>query len=202
MTNSIYYLLGHIDNYSGGFSSNDGIFKRISFLDFDWKIDNEKINKSERLIEMCQNILNENKLQDDIHIEKWEGNKGLTIFSKNVISLINNFITEKSEWLGREHFEINKDVFDKFERWDENSNSYKQRLNFLFGVIDANGIENEFYFYNGYDKCLLTQYVLRCFADEDDQITLKSYFKTPWVDILTINKEGDIWKNIIKKYCS
>ena len=68
MTNSIYYLLGHIDNYSGGFSSNDGIFKRISFLDFDWKIDSKKINKSERLIEMSQTILNENKLLDDIHI--------------------------------------------------------------------------------------------------------------------------------------
>ena len=117
-------------------------------------------------------------------------------------SLVNNFITEKSKLLGREHFEINKDIFEKFERWDENSNSYKQRLNFLFGVVDANGIENDFYFYNGYDKCLLTQYVLRCFADEDDQITIKSHFRTPWVDKLTINKEGGIWKSIIKNYCN
>lgn len=202
MTSSIYYLLGHIDNYSGGFSFNEEIFKRISFLNFDWKIDSEKIRKSEKLIKMCQTILNENKLPDDIHIEKWEENKGITIFSKNLTSLVNDFIIKKSEWHGRESFKINKDIFDKLERWDENSNSYKQRLYFLYGVIDSNGIENEFYFYNGYDKCLLTQYVLRCFADEDDQIFQESYFKTPWVDKISINKKGDIWNKIIKKYCS
>lgn len=198
--NSIYYLLGHINNYSGGFSSNDGIFKRISFLNFDWRIDEEKIRKSERLIKMCHTFLNENKLPDDIHVEKWEDNKGIIIYSKNIVNLINDFITEKSESLGREWLEINKDIFDKFEWRDENSNSHQQRLNFLHGVIDSNGTENEFYFYNGYDKCLLTQYVLRCFADEDDQILLESFFKTPQTDKLSVNKNGELWKKIIEKY--
>lgn len=202
MTNSLFYLLGHIDNYTGGFSSDDGIFKRISFLDFDWKVDKEKIRKSERLIRMCQTVLNENNLPSDIRIEKWDDSKGIIIFSKNIVNLIDSFITKKSQLLGRDCFEIGKDIFDNFERWDKNSNSYKQHLNFLYGVIDSNGTENEFYFFNGYNKCLLTQYVLRCFADEDDQINLESHFKTPFVDKLTINRHGEIWKRIIKKYSS
>ncbi len=202
MTNSLFYLLGHIDNYSGGFSSNDGIFKRISFLDFDWKVDDEKILKSERLIKMCKIVLNENNLTNDIQIEKWKDNNGITIFSKNLVELIDNFITKKSEFLGRDNFEIGKDIFDEFDRWDKDSNSYKQHLNFLYGVLDSNGIGNEFYFFNGYNKCILTQYVLRCFADEKDQINVESHFKTPWVDKLTINKNGEIWKKIIQKYSS
>ena len=202
MSNSLFYLLGHIDNYSGGFSSNDGILKRISFLDFDWKVDNEKIHKSERLIKICQTVLDENNLYNDIEIENWDENKGITIFSKNLVGLIDNFITKKSEFLGRDNFEISNDIFDDFERWNKNSMSYKQHLNFLYGVIDSNGTGNEFYFFNDYNKCLLTQYVLRCFADEEDQIYLESRFRTPWVDKLTINKNGEIWKRIIKKYSS
>lgn len=50
MQNSIYYLLGHIDNYAGGFSSEYGIFKRVGFLGSDSKIDPEKVLKSERLL--------------------------------------------------------------------------------------------------------------------------------------------------------
>ena len=198
MTNSLFYLLGHIDNYCGGFSSIDGIFKRISFLDFDWKVDKEKIRKSEKLLKMCQTVLTENKLSNDIQIEKWNNNKGITISSKNLVDLIDNFILKKSEFFGRDFFEIDIGVFDDFERRNKNSNSYKQHLNYLYGVIDSNGIENEFYFFNCYDKCLLTQYVLRCFADEKDQINLESHFKTPWVDKLTINKNGDIWKIFIR----
>jgi hypothetical protein len=198
---TIYYLLGHIDNYAGGFSSDDGIFKHISFLNFDWQVDDEKIKKSNKLLKACEKVLAENKLPNDIYVEKSEENKGITIFSKNITSLINNFLKTKSSVFGRDYLEINNVIFDKFERWNENSNSHKQRLQFLYGVIDSNATANEFYFFNGFDKCQLTQYVLRCFADEDDQITVESYFRTPWVDKLTVNKEGDIWKRILKKYC-
>lgn len=199
MENSIYYLLGHIDNYSGGFSSSDGVFKRTSLLGFDWKISDEKVRKSERLLKKCAVILEEYKLPNDIRVEKWEENKGMTIYSKNIVDLVDIFIGQKSEWLGRDQFEINKDLFDEFEWQDTDSNSHKQRLNFLSGVMDSNAIENKIYFYNGYDKCLLTHHVLRCFADEDDHITLSSHFRTPYVDIIEINKEGPLWKRILKR---
>lgn len=198
MNNSIYYLLGHISNYAGEFSAADGVFKRISLLGFDWEISAEKVHQSERLLKKCAAILEENKLSNDIRVEKWDEDKRMTIFSKNLVELIKRWVPAKSSWLGREQFEINQDLFDEFERHDTNSNSQKQRLNFLAGVMDSHAIDNKLYFYNDYDKCVLTHSFLRCFGDEDDKLTLVSHFNTPWVDIIEINKEGQLWEKVLK----
>lgn len=199
MENSIYYLLGHIDNYAGGFSAADGVFKRISLLGADWKINPEKVLKSERLLKKCEAILEENNLSNDIRIEKWEQDKGMTIFSKNLVELMERCIPTKSTSFGRDQFEINQALFDEFEWHDTNSNSHKQRLNFLAGVMNSNAVDNKIYFYNDYDKCVLTHSFLKCFADEGDQLTLVSHFGTPWVDTIEIRKEGQLWKSILKR---
>lgn len=199
MSNSIYYLLGQLDNYAGGFSAAEGVFKRISLLGFDWKIDAEKVRKSERLLKKCADILEEHNLSNDIRIEKWENDNGMTIFSKNLVELMESCIPEKSAWLGRDQFQINQALFDELEWNNEDSDSHKQRLNFLAGVMDSNAVDNNIYFYNDYDKCALTYSFLKCFGDEGDQLTLKSNFGTPWVDTIEINKEGQLWKRILKR---
>ncbi|WP_343635647.1 hypothetical protein [Fluviicola sp.] len=199
MNNSIYYLLGHIDNYAGGFSYEEGIFKRISLLGADWKINPEKVHKSERLLKKSAAILEENNLPNDIRIEKWEQDKGLTIFSKNLVELMDISIPRKSSWFGRDDFQMDQSLFDAFEWRNTESNSHKQRLNFLAGVMDSNAVDNQLYFYNDYDKCVLTHSILKCFADDGDQLILESNFGIPWVDIIKIKKEGPLWKSILKR---
>lgn len=202
MNLSIYYLLGFIKNYSGGFSFEEEIFQRISFS-HDFKFSKKKIEIANKLISICEKTLSEFFLNNDIRIEYWEENKGMTIYSRNLTNLIEDFCQNKDYFLGRDYFLINENIFDKSENYhwkDENSPSNQQKVMFLNGVYDSNAIDNVFYFYNDYDKCLLTHRIMKNFADEDDKIILESSFKTPWVDKITINETGDIWK-IIEKYC-
>lgn len=203
MNLSIYYFLGFINNYSGGFSSQEGIFQRLSLLDDHFKISKKKVEISNKLIKICEETLLEFSLNNDLKIEYWEENRGMIIYSINLTKLIDNFCKNKEYFLGRDYFEINESIFDKSENYhwrDENSPSNQQKIMFLRGTYDSNANDNEFIFYNDYNKCLLTHRILKNFADEDDEITLKSRFKTPWVDRIIVNKNGDIWK-IIDKYC-
>ncbi len=201
MNLSIFYLLGFINNYSGGFSTENGTLQRISYLDFDYNLSPQKIKNCEKFIKMCTNTLIEFNNDNDIVIENWKKNDGMTINSKNLTKIIDDFCKSKSSFLGKDYFILDENIFEKLDWRNENSFSYQQRIKFLIGAVDNNAVENEFYFYNDYKKCLLIHNLLKCFADEDDEIIMKSYFRTPSTDRIAINKNGDIWK-IINKYSS
>jgi len=67
---------------------------------------------------------------------------------------------------------------------------------FLSGAFDSHGKGKTFYFYNDYSMCLLVHNVLRCFSDEDDTIEMKSYFRTPQTDTITLNEDAGLWDNL------
>lgn len=195
----IFYLLGFINNYAGGFSTKDGIFQRITHLE-DWEISLEKILISKKLIRICEQLLLEENYTNDIKIEEFKAKNGIIIYSKNIVEIINNSLQNKSYFMDRDYFLLDSNIFDEFDWQNENSTSYQQRVKFLSGVIDSNAKNNEFTFYNDYKKCMLTHYVLSGFADEEDKLLMESYFKTPHVTRISVNQNGKVWE-IIKKYC-
>lgn len=201
MNLSLFYLIGFLKNYSGGFSVNEAIFQRISFVGDDFEISQQKKDIFKKLITICESTLNESKLDNDISVEYWDDEKGAILYSKNIVGLISDFFKLKDSYTDQGHFILDEYLFDDFDRKNEDSFPYQQRLKFLCGVFDSNGDTNKLYFYNDYRKCILVHYVLKCFGDEDDIIEMKSYFKTPMTDYISVNKNGAIW-NIIKKYRS
>jgi hypothetical protein len=201
MNLSLFYLIGFLKNYSGGFSVSEAIFQRISFVGDDFEISQQKKDIFKKLITICESTLNESGLDNDISIEYWNDEKGAILYSKNIVGLICDFFKSKDSYTDQGHFILDEYLFDDFDRKNEASFSYQQRLKFLFGVFDSNGDNNKLYFYNDYRKCILVHYVLKCFGDEDDTIEMKSYFKTPMTDCISVNKNGEIW-SVLKKYCS
>ena len=199
---SIYYLIGFMNNYSGGFSRENGIFQHISYTE-DFEYSEEKVKISKKVIEKCEKTLVESDMENDIKIQYLNDNKGLIIYSKNLTKLIDKLCKSKGYFLGRDYFQIDYNIFDKsndFHWRDEKSPENKQKVLFIRGMYDSNASDNEFNFYNDYNKCLLVHRIFKSLADEDDEIIMKSYFKTPSVDRIIINKTGDIWK-IIEKNC-
>jgi len=195
---NLFYLLGFINNYTGGFSAKDGIFQRFSFTE-DFEISEHKIAIFKKVVTICEQLLLENAIENDIRIAYFENQKGSILYSRNIVQLLDNAVKSKSFFIDRDYFLLDENLFEKLERSDKKAYSYQQRIQFLNGVYDSNCSVDTFYFYNDYKKCLLTHYVLRCFADEEDQITMESFFKTPYVDTIRINKDGQIW-SIIKDY--
>lgn len=193
MNVEFYYLLGFINNYSGGFSRESGVYQRISFLDDHFQVCERKAANAERLKELGEKLLDENNRHNDIHLEYWKEGKGVTIYSAHLVMLISNFCESFSSFLVGGGLKMGISIFDDFKGVNLESRAYHQRLQFLFGVVDANGSENEFYFYNDYSKCLLTHYVLKCLAGANDVIELRSYFKTPNSDQIILARNGDIW---------
>ncbi|MEO4004173.1 hypothetical protein [Flavobacterium sp. CAU 1735] len=198
MNLKIFYLLGFINNYSGGFSTKDGIFQRFSFTE-DFEISDHKMAVFKKVVTLCEQLLLETAMENDIRIDYFENQKGSILYSRNIVQLLDNAVKSKSFFIDRDYFLLNEDLFEKFERWDQNSYSYQQRIQFLNGVYDSNFSVATFYFYNDYKKCLLTHYVLRCFADEEDQITMQSYFLTPQTTTLQVSKNGVI-ASLIRKF--
>lgn len=196
MNLTLFYLIGFIKSYSGGFSMEESIYQRISFVGDDFEISESKIETFKKLTELCEKTLTEAKVDNDIVIEYWDTKKGAILYSKNIVTLICNFFKIKESYTDDGHFILDEYIFDEFDRRNEESFSYQQRLNFLCGAFDSNGNGNKLYFYNDYKKSLLVHYLLKCFAGEDDKIIMESYFKTPRTDCITINKNGNIWKSI------
>ena len=192
-----------MENYSGGFSEEESIYQRISFVGDEFEISESKKEKFKKLTKLCKKALIEAKVDNDINIEYWKNSKGAIIYSKNIVTLICDFFKTKDSYTNNGRFVLDQYIFDEFDWKNEESFSYQQRLSFLCGTFDSNGNENgnELYFYNDYEKSLLVHYLLKCFGDEDDKIIMESYFKTPYTDYITINKSGKIWKSI-KKHCS
>jgi hypothetical protein len=192
MNLKIFYLLGFINNYAGGFSAKDGIFQRFSFTE-DFEISEHKIAVFKKVVTICEQLLLETDRENDIRIDYFENQKGSILYSRNIVLLLDHAVKSKSFFIDRDYFLLNEDLFEKFERWDNNAYAYQQRVQFLNGVMDSNASDNTLYFYNDYKKCLLTHAVLYCFADEEDQIIMESFFKTPYVNTIRINKDGHIW---------
>lgn len=196
MNLSLYFLIGFIKNYAGGFSVNESIYQRISFIGDNFEISQQKKDSFKKLIKVCESVLKNVGIDNDISIEYWENEKGAVIYSKNIVELICDFFKLKERYTENGSFVLDEYLFDEFDRRNEESFSYQQRLSFLCGAFDSNGNDNELYFYNDYKKCLLVHYLLKCFADEDDKIQMESYFKTPYTDYIVINKNGNIWNAI------
>ena len=201
MNLTLFYLIGFIKSYSGGFSIEESIYQRISFVGDNFEISESKKETFKKLTELCEKTLTDAKVSNDINVEYWANKKGAIIYSKNIVELICDFFKSKDSFTENGRLVLDEYLFDEFEWNNEESFSYQQRLSFLCGAFESNGNDNELYFYNDYKKCLLVHYLLKCFADEDDKIQMESYFKTPYTDYIVINKNGNIW-NEIKKYCS
>lgn len=195
---NLFYLLGFINNYAGGFSTKDGIFQRFSFTE-DFEISDHKIAVFKKVVTICEQLLLETDSENDIRIDYFENQKGSILFSRNIVQLLNDAVTNKSFFIDRDYFLLDETLFEKLDRWDTKSYSYQQRVLFLNGVYDSNFSDTAFYFYNDYKKCLLTHYVLRCFADEEDQITMQSYFRTPETTTLLVSKNG-VLAALIRKF--
>ncbi len=194
----LFYLLGFINNYTGGFSTKDGIFQRFSFTE-DFEISEHKIAVFKKVVTICEQLLLETAIENDIRIDYFENQKGSILYSRNMVRLLNDAVKSKSLFIDRDYFLLDETLFEKFERSDNKAYSYQQRVQFLNGVYDRNFTADAFYFYNDYKKCLLTHYVLSCFADDEDQITMQSYFRTPQTTTLQISKNG-ILAALIRKF--
>lgn len=192
----LFYVIGFMKNYAGGFSAEESIYQRISFTGDDFKISAQKKKSFEKLISICQKALNEAKLDNDITIEYWENKKGAIIYSKNIVTIICDFFHSKNKISNEGDFILETSLFDEFDWRNRGSSSHQQRLSFLCGTSDSNEINNKLYFHNDYQKCILVHSLLKCFADEDDTIVMESYFRTPYSDSISINKDGDIWHAI------
>jgi len=201
MNLTLFYLIGFMKSYSGGFSIEESVYQRISFVGDDFEISESKKETFKKLTELCEKTLTDAKVSNDINVEYWDSKKGAIIYSKNIVELICDFFKSKDSFTENGRLVLDEYLFDEFDWKNEESFSYQQRLSFLCGAFESNGNDNELYFYNDYKKCLLVHYLLKCFADEDDKIQMESYFKTPYTDYIVINKDGNIW-NEIKKYCS
>lgn len=196
MNVSLFYLIGYMKSYAGGFSINESIYQRISFVGDDFTIDTHLQKTFKKLIKICEKALDEANLNHDITIEYWDNEKGGIIYSKNIVTLICDFFKSKDCLEGDRYLILDEYIFEDFEWREEDSLSHQQRLMFLSGAFDSHGKGKTFYFYNDYSMCLLVHNVLRCFSDEDDTIEMKSYFKTPQTDTITLNEDAGLWDNL------
>ena len=199
MKQPLFYLIGFNKNYTGGFSLEASIFQRFSFTGDDFKPSEHKKKIFNKLVLICEQTLKEHKLKNDISIEYWENEQGAILHSKNITTLICDFFKSQESYGQAGQLILDEYIFEDFERNNIESFSYQQKLSFLLGVFDSNGNDNTISFYNDYQKCILTHYTLKCFGDENDEIVMKSYFKTPFSDHITINKNGSIWRLLKSK---
>ncbi|MBW7674722.1 hypothetical protein [Chryseobacterium chendengshani] len=198
MSLSFFYLAGWINNYSGGFDSINGNFKTMSFLNFDWKIDDQKLRNFEVLLKYSAKILKESRLENDLTINYFEGKKGASLQSVNLIKAFIDFFEKRGNPIINNHFSFPTSIFSPINLNDRNSLLYMERIYFLLGVLHSNSEENIFYFHNDYPKFLLTHYILKSLGDEDDKIVMESYFKTPYTDKIIIEKKTPLFRYIKK----
>ncbi len=125
----------------------------------------------------------------------WENGNGVTIYSKNLTEIIFNFCDKKDIFFENDYLELDEDIFDEivnFRRFDDESKTRSQIVQFLKGTFDSNAVNDIFHFWNGESKCMFVYKILKRFADEDDTLYLESHFRTPWVDKISYKKGGKI----------
>ncbi|MCU7616818.1 hypothetical protein NZ698_06375 [Chryseobacterium sp. PBS4-4] len=198
MSLSFFYLAGWINNYSGGFNSATGNFRTVSFLNYDWKIDEQKLHSFDVLLKHSIKILKESKLENDLIINYFEEKKGASLQSVNLVNSLIDFFFNIGTPIINDQFNFSTSIFSAIDSNDKNSLPFLERINFLLGVLHSNSEENIFNFHNDYPKCLLTHSVLKSLAEEDDKIFMESYFKTPHTDRIIIDQKSPLFKYINK----
>lgn len=72
-----------------------------------------------------------------------------------------------------------------------------QRFEFVVGAYIYHGLRSgEWVFYNNFEKMKLVHEFMVVLADEEDEITTTSLFKTPHVHKIKLNLDGPLWKTI------
>lgn len=75
--------------------------------------------------------------------------------------------------------------------------SLNQRLEFVAGAyLQHQSDEHSFLFHNNTEKALLVYRLLINLADEEDEVAMKSTFRTPYTHRITLNEKGSLWKNL------
>ena len=57
MNLTLFYLIGFMKSYSGGFSIEESIYQRISFVGDDFEISESKKEAFKKLTELCEKTL-------------------------------------------------------------------------------------------------------------------------------------------------
>lgn len=183
-----YFLFGFIDNYAGGYSSKDNIIQRMNVSDK---------NKVKLLIKRGGDLLNSFNLKNDL--EAAEENGLLIIYSPNLIQKLDEIYTDKTYFFGRDYFNISDNIFEVVKSWNPNDIGMLQRKAFLEGAYARHGAKNEIRIYNDLGKTLTLYRAMHSIADEDDEISISSFFLTPHSNLIKVNYQGEIWKKVLKK---
>lgn len=169
----LFFILGYIDNYTGGFSSEHDVFQVIGKSAHPKAFEKLK----EKSIACIQGL----NCKDDLTIKT---ENGYTQFSSKVICQAIDRICEAKNYIfSRDYFFLSEKIFStiKTNFPEDGDTGTLQRVEFLKGVFlnHWNEEEQSLYLYNDYNKSSLTHRCLHILAEEEDEITWKSYYLTP-----------------------
>lgn len=195
---STFMLLGFITNYyAGTYNPSQEILHKQFIYDGASPL---VYNREEYLVTICQKVIQDNQLDDDIKIEptKDDFNKtsGTCVFSKSICNYLDS-IGYEDIYLGKKDLDIFfiglvKPPFGTYPT------GLLQRLSFLVGsyLNHQSSVKGEFRLANNYKKVNLIRTFISDLAEEDDILEHISRFRTPYTHQLKINTDGSLWSLI------
>lgn len=173
-----YELLGFFSNYVGGFDPENSLLQRIP---------SGEPGLLELLLEVGRKILQSEDLEDDLSVDEYNA-----VYSSSLCSVLAEILDEEVTANGQLDWSL-LTFTPVRRRFSQKEQGNQERIAFLRGAYKRHkSTARAFRFANDYDKALVVQQQLMWFADEDDELTWKSTFLTPYVHHLSFRKGGEL----------
>ena len=94
------------------------------------------------------------------------------------------------------HFRYNENIFTEvdFKNYFNKSDiGNQERIHFLRGSLERHSKDGKYYFWNDYEKAILTHRILSRFGDDNDEIIMRSTFGIPWTISIELKMEHKFW---------
>ena len=174
-----YVLLGTLDEYMGGYANP------ADRIDYYYGSETDVVDL---VYKICSIIISEFDLEQDCELIKSE--KGSFVQSDSIKRKLNAFFDSRLD-----DFLVHK----RYASTNYEEMSDEQEWSYLLGVYIRSYDGIQFRFANAKSKVKRTHQILcNCSTWDDDEITMKSYFATPHVTVISLNQEHRALKELKK----